>query len=382
MSTESPIAQSPQPDKQQTTLFDRIKNALLSHPFFAGLALFVVGIGTLATFTESIGKLVDAWTKVSPALVPAWGLARASLPVLLAVVGLGAIAVALIGTINTRWLTLTVNDIRERMVCAVVGILAIAVSVGWAIAEPKSSETKNPQIAGPPSAIESEYSPAIQQSIKEQKPPYIIETATYIIRVDHIGKERRESHRHLYTLRALRDFDNPLGQGFYDTFAVQGAKEAKWLTWRSGLIIEDTMPKSNYYKDSRIVPVSFSMKQGERRNIVLGADANANLPLVGTDRLDDPIGETLPSRNYSRVVYDNVPPQGSGYTADCVGEVVLIVESASLSLKAATNALRLDGGRRVIVRNAVYTQNYDRSVLAASWNDVKPGDRLLFYYQW
>jgi len=268
------------------------------------------------------------------------------------------------------------------MVCAVVGILAIAVSVGWAIAEPKSSETKNPQIAGPPSAIESEYSPAIQQCIKEQKPPYIIETATYIIRVDHIGKERRESHRHLYTLRALRDFDNPLGQGFYDTFAVQGAKEAKWLTWRSGLIIEDTMPKSNYYKDSRIVPVSFSMKQGERRNIVLGADANANLPLVGTDRLDDPIGETLPSRNYSRVVYDNVPPQGSGYTADCVGEVVLIVESASLSLKAATNALRLDGGRRVIVRNAVYTQNYDRSVLAASWNDVKPGDRLLFYYQW
>jgi hypothetical protein len=382
MSSETPTAPNPQKDKEQTTLFDRFKNAFLNHPFFAVVALIVVAVGALATFTESLGKLSDAWNKVSPALAPAWGFVYASLPALLAVVGLAAVAVALVGTFKTKHLSLAVSDVRERIVCAVVGIVTIAGSAGWALADPRSQETKNPQVAGAPFAIESEYSPAIQQCIKDQKPPYVIETATYITRVDHIGKERRESHRHLYTLRALRDFDNPLGQGFYDTFAVQGAKEAKWLTWRSGLIIEDTMPKSNYYKDSRIVPVSFAMKRGERRNIVLGADAIARLPLVGTDRLDDPIGETLPVTNYSRAVYDNVPPPGSGYTADCIGEVVLIVESASLSLKAATNALRLDGGRRVIVRNAVYTQNYDRSVLAASWTDVKPGDRLLFYYQW
>ena len=92
MSSETPTAPNPQQDKEQTTLFDRFKNAFLNHPFFAVVALIVVAVGALATFTESLGKLSDAWNKVSPALAPAWGFVYASLPALLAVVGLAAIA--------------------------------------------------------------------------------------------------------------------------------------------------------------------------------------------------------------------------------------------------------------------------------------------------
>ena len=321
-------------------------------------------------------------------LTPAWPMLLPWLPSAVPVV-IGALLIltALRGGLHAGWLTITAARRTQRAALAAGGIVLMAVgviSVWPANAATTTQPTVPPPTADPLASILQEYSDVIRKCVADEKPTYIVEAVTYLTRVEHSRSERRELHRHSYTIRALEDFDGMPGHSFYDVFPMFVSRTPTWRPWRTGLIAtERYVGPSSYPPSSYTEQVSLSMKRGERKTLVVGADAIVSLPLAQVDHLQEPIDDLPDRQEHSHTEYNNIPPR-RGLTMDCVGEVTLIVESSSLPLRAV-NALSVDDSRKTKARFSVRRSMPDRgqaSVLAATWTDVVPGQRLLFYYTW
>ena len=368
-------------------LVERWKRTLLSKKALAGVIFVVAVVVGLAAFTEAIAALVKTWATVTAFITPAWPMLQPWLPAVLPLlIGALLLFTAVRGGLNAGWLTITTAKRRERAALAVGGIVLMAagaISV-WPGNAATSALPMVPPAANLLAPILQEYSDVIRKCVVDEKPAYIVESVTYLTRVEHVRSERREYHRHSYTVRALQDFDGMPGHSFYDEFPMYVARKPTWRPWSTGLIATERYAgRSSYPSSSYIEQVSLSMKRGERKTLMIGADAVVQLPLAQMDHYEEPIDDSPDQEEHSHTEYNNIPPR-PGLTMDCVGEVTLIVESASLSLKAV-NALSVDASKSTKARFPVRRQVPDggkASVLAATWTDVVPGQRLLFYYTW
>jgi hypothetical protein len=227
----------------------------------------------------------------------------------------------------------------------------------------------------------------LKNCVAATNPQYLIEAATYLARVEIVRNERQESYRHIYTLRALQDIQDQQGLDFYDVFSTYMTEQPKWTAWDPRLFTETRFPNPAYYPNSYIPQISFPMRRGQRITVTLGAETTIQLPLTPHQHHDDPIDQQLSGApgTYSRIEFNNIAPQGTKFTMDCVGEVTLAVESSSLDLKNLTAGLVLDAGRKTIKSALVTSQPKAKggsAILAARWTDIVPGQRPLFYYTW
>ena len=370
-------------------VFDAIKN----HPIWALLSavgVLVVGAATIwpVISHDTVPEAFAKW-----GIRPSWYLLGISLiflaSALVASAGVFLIALKWIGSVNSRLVMINLTTRKQRVGVVVAGVVLVTmVAVGWigAFAGRAAASTGPPLTVN--ARIAEEYSPELQKCISENKPDYVVESVTYVMRVERNDKELSELHRHSYTIRALRDFESPIGNGFYDVFSLYVSDTPRWREWRTGLFTQKVIDRPKYYPpNDRVVGVAFSMKQGERLTIPLGFDVSTAMPLALPYRADDPLDDSPTGQLRSRIYYNNARPESAPreFVTDCVGEVKLLVESASLNL-VPDLALRLNFNRRTTARDTVRVEQRDGerpyTVLAFSWKHLVPGERVLYYFHW
>lgn len=207
----------------------------------------------------------------------------------------------------------------------------------------------------------------------ERQRPYVIDSVGMVVRLEKSQDSAHpvmESNRTVYSIRALRDLaGGPQETTLTETYPLT-LPDGLRFTRISGSDTERDHPKENKESDATTMSrdVMFTLAKGQVRTIITGQD----VLYPAEERSGMPGGTVVIGRTQDLPVYHNVN--------DVVCEVTMLVESASLPLKAVGKAAKRGMAEQPVTEASVPAAAAQS--ISYRWQKLLPGEEVGLLVGW